>query len=120
MVAYEVARGGFLDRHVKRIRQVYGERRKAMLEALLRHFPKDARWTRPSGGLFLWVTLPPGIDSMTLLDEALREKVAFIPGVPFYADGRGGDAMRLNFSYCTPERIEEGIGRLGRLLRKRG
>jgi 2-aminoadipate transaminase len=119
MVAYEVARGGFLDRHVRRIRQVYGERRNAMLDALDRHFPEDAHWTRPSGGLFLWVTLPAGVDSMKLLDEALREKVAFIPGVPFYADGGGRDSMRLNFSYCAPERIEEGIARLGGLLRKR-
>ena len=91
-----------------------------MLEALARHFPVGARWTRPSGGLFLWVTLPPGVDSMELLDEALHAGVAFIPGAPFYADGRGAATLRLNFSYCTPERIEEGIGRLGRLLRARG
>jgi 2-aminoadipate transaminase len=120
MVACEVARGGFLDRHVRRIRQVYDERRLAMLESLARHFPAGARWTRPSGGLFLWVTLPPGVDSMELLDEALHAGVAFIPGAPFYADGGGADTLRLNFSYCTPERIEEGIGRLGRLLRARG
>ncbi len=118
IVAYEVARGGFLDRHVKRIRQVYGERRNAMLGALERHFPKDARWTRPQGGLFLWVTLPAGVDSMALLDEALRAKVAFIPGVPFFANGGGADTMRLNFSYCAPDKIDEGIARLGRLLQR--
>lgn len=119
VVAYEVARGGFLDRHVRRIREVYGQRRDVMLEALERHFPPGVRWTRPQGGLFLWVTLPAGIGSMPLLEEALQENVAFIPGAPFFADGGGSDSLRLNFSYCTPEKIEVGIARLGVLLRRR-
>ncbi len=119
MLAYEVARGGFLDRHIREIRRIYDERRRAMLAALARHFPDDVRWTRPSGGLFLWVTLPPGIDSAELLERALEERVAFIPGAPFYAGGGGAGSLRLNFSYCTPQKIEEGVARLGRLLRKR-
>jgi 2-aminoadipate transaminase len=119
MVAYEAARGGFLDRHVRLIRRVYGERRDAMLEALARHFPPQVRWTRPQGGLFLWVTLPKGLDSARLLEEALAQKVAFVPGRPFSAAGGGVSNFRLNFSYCTPERIEEGILRLGRLLERR-
>ena len=118
-VAYEAARSGFLDRHVRRIRQLYGERRRAMLEALERHFPPGVRWTRPSGGLFLWVTLPAGLDSGELLEDALAEKVAFIPGAPFFADGGGAQTLRLNFSYCPPERIEKGVERLGALLRRR-
>jgi 2-aminoadipate transaminase len=116
MLAYEVARGGFLDGHVRRLRRAYGERRNAMLAALERHFPKAVRWTRPDGGLFLWVTLPESLDAALLLEEALREKVAFIPGAPFHADGRGSNTLRLNFSYCAPDRIEEGVSRLGTLL----
>ena len=116
MVAYEVARGGFLDRHVRRIRQVHGERRDAMLQALERNFPPGVLWTRPKGGLFLWVTLPEGMDSKELLAEALQEKVAFVPGTSFYPCGGGQRTMRLNFSYATPEAIEEGIRRLGAVI----
>jgi 2-aminoadipate transaminase len=113
MVAYETARGGFLDRHVRRIREVYRPRRDAMLAALGRYFPAGVRWTRPQGGLFLWVTLPAGLDSSRLLDEALRAGVAFVPGAPFFPGKGGADTLRLNFSYCKPDLIEEGIRRLG-------
>ena len=119
MVAYEVARGGFLDRHVRVIRDVYRARRDAMLRAMEAHFPAVVRWTRPEGGLFLWVTLPEGWDSASLLQHALQEKVAFVPGSSFHPCGGGNGTLRLNFSYCTPERIEEGIARLGGVLRRR-
>lgn len=118
MVAYEAATGGFLDRHVPVIRRVYGERRNAMLAAMEQHFPKGVRWTRPQGGLFLWVTLPTGMDSQKVLQAALEEKVAFVPGAPFFPTGGGTETCRLNFSYCTPQRIEEGIARLGHVLRR--
>jgi 2-aminoadipate transaminase len=118
MVAYEAAKGGFLDRHVPVIRRVYGERRNAMLAAMEEHFPPGVRWTRPQGGLFLWVTLPKGMDSQKVLAAALEEKVAFVPGGAFFPRGGGAETCRLNFSYCTPQRIEEGIARLGRVLRK--
>jgi 2-aminoadipate transaminase len=118
MVAHEVARQGFLDRHVRDIRQVYGDRRDAMLEALSRHFPEGVTWTRPQGGLFLWVTLPPPLDSARLFDAALRENVAFVPGAPFFPRGGGERALRLNFSYCAPPLIEEGIRRLGDVIRR--
>ena len=118
MVAHEAVRGGFLDRHIPLIRRVYGERMKTMLGALERHFPKGARWTRPQGGLFLWVTLPEGCDSAHLLEEALLAKVAFVPGRSFFPNGGGSSTLRLNFSYCSPERIEEGIRRLGGLIRR--
>ena len=117
-VAYEVARGGFLDQHVRRIRAVYGERREAMLSSLARHFPRGVRWTRPQGGLFLWVTLPKGFDTMALLDEAIREKVAFVPGAAFYPCGGGEETMRLNFSYAAPDVIEEGIKRLAKVIER--
>jgi 2-aminoadipate transaminase len=115
MVAYEVARDGFLDEHVKLIRQVYGARRDVMLESLQEFFPAEARWTHPKGGLFLWVTLPKGMDCQKLFEAALKENVAFVPGDSFYAvDGpEARRHFRLNFSYDQPERIREGVRRLG-------
>jgi 2-aminoadipate transaminase len=118
MVAHEVARGGFLDEHVRVIRKLYGDRRDAMLRALREHFPPGIRWTHPQGGLFLWVTLPPGLDSAKVLEEALEEKVAFVPGAPFFPRGGGAGTLRLNFSYCNPQKIEEGMRRLGSVLRR--
>ena len=113
MVAYEVARDGFMEEHVKLIRRVYKERRDAMLGALHDYFPSEVSWTHPHGGLFLWVTLPPGIDTMKLLDTALRQDVAFVPGEPFFPSGQEtGSHMRLNFSNARPEQIREGIRRL--------
>lgn len=116
VVAYEAARGGFLDRHVKTIREVYGARREAMLAALQRHFPPGVRWTHPQGGLFLWVTLPAGVNAGEILPRALEAKVAFVPGGAFHARGGGDNTFRLNFSYSSPEVIEEGIQRLGKVL----
>jgi 2-aminoadipate transaminase len=115
-VAYEVARDGFLDQHVKLIRQVYRERRDAMLHALQEYFPPEVTWTHPKGGLFLWVTMPEGTDSQALLRAALAENVAFVPGDSFYpstgSGHEGGRHMRLNFSHSQPEQIHEGIRRL--------
>jgi 2-aminoadipate transaminase len=120
MVAYEVAKDGLLDRHVRKIRALYGERRNAMLAALERHFPQEARWTKPQGGLFLWITLPPGFDSAELLKQALdEERVAFVPGASFFPRGGGERTCRLNFSYASPERIDEGIRRLGSVIKRR-
>jgi 2-aminoadipate transaminase len=119
MVAYEVARDGFLDRHVKRIREVYGERRNAMLQACARHLPEGVRWTKPQGGLFLWITFPEAIDSTELLKRALEdEKVAFVPGASFYPRGGGERTGRFNFSFCGEDLIDEGLRRLGGLLKK--
>jgi len=116
IVAYEVARDGFLDEHVKLIRKVYGERRDVMLAALRQYFPAEVTWTHPKGGLFLWVTLPAGMDCQKLFHAALEEKVAFVPGGPFYARNgyteEGCRHFRLNFSYGQPDQIREGIRRL--------
>ncbi len=116
IIAYEVARGGFLDEHARLICRVYRERRDAMLAAMEEHFPPGVRWTRPKGGLFLWGTLPEHMDSSLILRAAIEEKVAFVPGAPFFPCGGGANTMRLNFSYPTPETIREGIARLGRVL----
>jgi 2-aminoadipate transaminase len=115
MVAYEVARSGFIDHHVARLREVYGRRRDVMLQALEQALPPatGVRWTRPQGGLFLWVTLPEGLDASRLLEAAVEEKVAFVPGVCFHPDGSGRNTMRLNFSNASEAMIREGIARLG-------
>jgi len=115
MVAYEVARDNFLDEHVKLIRKVYHERRDVMLEALKKYFPAEVTWTHPHGGLFLWVTLPEGMDCNKLFEAALKENVAFVPGDCFYAGNFAKEAcrhLRLNFSYGQPQQIREGIRRL--------
>jgi len=116
IVAYEVAKDNFLDDHVKLIRKVYRERRDVMLEALKKHFPPEVTWTHPQGGLFLWATLPEGMDCHKLFDAALKENVAFVPGDSFYAGNgfaqEGSRHMRLNFSYGHPDQIREGIRRL--------
>ena len=117
-VAYEVARDGFLDEHVRTIRQVYRQRRDAMLSALQEFFPPEVTWTHPAGGLFLWVTLPEGMDCQALFEVALRENVAFVPGGCFYAGSdEGRRHMRLNFSCAQPEQIREGIRRLAVAVR---
>ena len=114
IVAYEVARDGFLDEHVKVIRRVYRERRDVMLQALQEFFPPEVTWTHPKGGLFLWITLPQGMDCQKLFETALKENVAFVPGDCFYAndDPEGRRHLRLNFSYGQPEQIREGLRRL--------
>ena len=120
MATYEVCkRDGFLEAHVEKIRDVYRERRDVMLRALEQHFPPDCRWTKAQGGLFVWAELPPAIDTRELLAEALEENVAFVPGESFHPDRGGHNTMRLNFSNVPPERIEEGIARLGRAIRRR-
>lgn len=116
-VAYEVAKGGFLDRHVKLIRDVYRQRRDVMLAAMDGYFPPGVEWTHPEGGLFLWGTLPESLSSSDVLKTAIEQKVAFVPGGPFYPNGGGHNTMRLNFSNATPEKIMEGISRLGRVIR---
>ncbi len=119
MMAYEVMADGFLDQHVLKIRETYRQRRDAMLAALEEHFPVGATWTHPQGGLFLWVKLPEGVDSLDLINEAVEQKVAFVPGTAFYADGRGHDALRLTFATCSTDQIEEGIKRLGKAIVRR-
>jgi 2-aminoadipate transaminase len=116
-MAYEACRDGLLDRHVPTIRSTYHTRRDAMLEALDLYMPKDVKWTRPKGGMFIWLTLPSHIDTSMLLQTSLDQKVAFVPGAAFHANGGGTNTLRLNFSHSTPERITEGVTRLGRAVK---
>jgi 2-aminoadipate transaminase len=119
MVAYEVSHGGFLDKHIKVIRQVNKERRDAMLAAMDTYFPPEVDWTQPSGGLFLWGTMPDYLDAADVLKTAVERKVAFVPGGSFHPCGGGHNTMRLNFSYCTSEKMREGISRLGQVLHEK-
>ena len=97
---------------------LYRSRRDAMLAALEHHFPPQAQWTHPGGGLFIWATLPDYIDTTDLLAKALRENVAFVPGQAAYVDGRGASSMRLNFSASAEDEIQEGIRRIGQVVRE--
>jgi 2-aminoadipate transaminase len=98
--------------------ELYRRRRDTMLTALAEHFPREATWTRPGGGLFIWARLPDYIDTTDLLARALRENVAFVPGRAAYLDGRGGSEMRLNFSGVSDDDIREGVRRIGKVVRE--
>jgi 2-aminoadipate transaminase len=118
IVAHEVSSGGFLNKHVQTINKVYHERRDVMLDSLEEHMPDGMHWTHPQGGLFLWATLPSNMDAAEVLKDAVQQKVAFVPGESFHACGGGKNTMRLNFSNATPESINEGIARLGKVIKK--
>jgi 2-aminoadipate transaminase len=117
MVVHEVIKDGFLDQHIPTIRTLYGNQCQAMLDAMAEHFPAEVTWTKPEGGMFIWVTLPKHMDAMLLLEDALKEKVAFVPGAPFYANQPETNTLRLSFVTVPPERIRDGIARLGRLIK---
>ena len=117
-VAYEVAKGGFLDEHVKVIRATYKERRDVMVEMMEEMFPSEVNWIKPQGGMFLWGVLPENVDAAEVLEAAVERKVAFVPGGAFYPNGGGANTMRLNFSYSSPDTIREGITRLGVTLKE--
>lgn len=119
MVVYEVIKDGFLDRHIPTIRTLYANQCQSMLDAMAEHFPASVTWTKPEGGMFIWVTLPKHIDSMQLLAAALEQHVAFVPGAPFYANTPQTNTLRLSFVTVPPERIREGIARLGKLIAAR-
>jgi len=116
MIAYEMLGSGYLEDHQQLIVRTYRERRDVMLASLAEHFPPEARWTRPEGGMFLWVELPDAIDASELLREAMKQQVAFVPGQGFHVDGSGHNSLRLNFSNSTSAQIREGIARLARAL----
>ena len=115
---YEFLRRGRFDPNVDEIRAGLRARRDAMLAALERDFPPEAVWNRPDGGYFLWLDLPPGVRGETLLAEASEDGVTFVPGSEFYLDAGGEEAVRLAFSYATAAEIDEGVARLGRLVRE--
>jgi len=117
-IIHEVVRDGFLEGHIAHLRTAYRERRDTMLAAMAKNFPEEVTWSHPAGGLFLMVYLPEPLDAQELLQEALAYKVAFVPGVDFHVGNTGHNTFRLNFSHESPPVIEEGIRRLGHLLKK--
>ncbi len=106
-----------VDKHIATIITAYKKQRDAMVAAIEANFPQDVNFTRPEGGMFLWVTLPERLSALELFDLAIEEKVAFVPGTPFFVDGGGKNNMRLNFSNSDEDRINEGIRRLGKIMK---
>jgi 2-aminoadipate transaminase len=101
---------------VKTYQEVYRERRDALLAALEQYMPPGCSWTHPAGGFYVWLTVPEGLDTKSMLPRAVTQRVAYVPGTAFYADGLGSRQMRLSFCYPTPERISEGVRRLAAVL----
>lgn len=116
-IANEYIIRGHLERHLPKIKQLYGHKRDVMLSALEENFPAGSTWTRPEGGMFLWVELPEPMDTDRLQKRALERKVAFVPGRLFFPDGSGKNTMRLSYSHPTDEKIRAGIARLGEIIR---
>jgi 2-aminoadipate transaminase len=116
MVAHEIIKDGFLDTHLVATRKVYAEQCATMLQALAEHFPRGATWTRPTGGMFIWATLPDGLDAAVMLDAALDANVGYVPGGPFFAEAPRPNTMRLSFATVAPDKMREGIARLGKVI----
>ena len=111
-VLYRYLSENSIDKHIESIRALYKTQRDAMVASIEKHFPPEVRFTKPEGGMFIWMTLPEKYDSMVLFDAAIKQSVTFVPGKPFYAVGGGKNTLRLNYTSCTPDKIEEGIKRL--------
>jgi 2-aminoadipate transaminase len=115
-IIYQYLIDNDLDAHIESIRQCYGDQCQAMLAAIQAHFPSECRYTRPEGGMFLWLSLPEQQSAMALFERAIKHDVAFVPGDPFYTHDRPSSALRLNFSCSDGSEIEEGIRRLAASL----
>jgi 2-aminoadipate transaminase len=111
---------GYLAGHLEKLRSIYRVKRDAILEAMKNYFPPGVTWTHPNGGMFIWVTLPHGMDTSKMLPKALEKKIAYVSGGAFHPDGSGENTMRINFSFPTLEEIDEGIKRLGELIEEVG
>ena len=119
MAVHEVIKDGFLDAHIPEIRKLYADQCHAMLNALEQYFPSGVQWTRPEGGMFIWVTLPEHIDASKLVDEAIAQHVAFVPGAPFYANDPARNTLRLSFVTVPQDRIRTGVEILGKLIKSK-
>ncbi|MCX5590347.1 PLP-dependent aminotransferase family protein [Alcaligenes endophyticus] len=118
MAVYETVSTGFLDQHLPTVRDIYQQQCQYMLDAMDEHFPSTAQWTRPEGGMFIWVTLPAHIDATELLQTAIEHHVAFVPGAPFFVEGSvQKNTLRLSFATVPEAKIREGIATLGKLLK---
>ena len=118
LIACEYCQSGKLEENIKSNVQIYKKKRDTMLNALEKYFPKETVWTKPQGGFFVVATLPEYIDTGEMFKEAIEEKVAYVPGAPFFADRKGQNTMRLSFCFPSAEDIDEGIKRLGKVIKK--
>ncbi len=114
---YQYIKSGKLDAHIKEIIKSYGAKRNHMVREMEKHFPEGVTWTHPEGGLFLWCELPEGMSASKMMPEAVKEKVTYVYGFPFFPDGRGDNTFRLNFSNASIETISQAIERLGRVIK---
>ncbi len=119
MIAYHYIKNGYIEKHIPRIVEMYKRKRDIMLEAMEKYFPDGCKWTKPKGGMFVWVELPKNVSSIEMLKDAINEKVAYVHGKAFHVDGSGENTMRLNFTNPKDELIEEGIKRLANVIKKR-
>ncbi|MDL2238205.1 PLP-dependent aminotransferase family protein, partial [Christensenellaceae bacterium OttesenSCG-928-K19] len=117
-MVYEFLKGGHYEEHVAALCKRYKAQRDCMLAAIDKYFPQDVRHTHPEGGLFVWVTLPEGMDAQALFKTCVDCKVAFVPGSPFFADGGHKSTLRMNFSMPCSADIEKGVERMGRIIRE--
>ncbi|SMQ99203.1 2-aminoadipate transaminase [Xanthomonas fragariae] len=115
-IVYQTLRDDFLDAHIPQIRALYASQCRSMLESLDRHFPEQVQWNRPEGGMFLWVTLPLGLDFTALLSRAIARNVAFVPGAPFFASMPQANTLRLSFVTVPGQKIDAGIQVFGEVL----
>ncbi len=117
-VAYEYLSQGIMDDHLEEIKDLYNKKRLTMLDAMEEHFPEEATWTRPNGGMFIWAELPESIDTREMLDKAVEENVAYVVGDAFFVEDDGHNTMRLNFTHSTKENIKKGIKKLGKVIKE--
>ena len=117
MIIHRYLTGYNVETHLKRIRKMYKIQRDCMVTMIKKYFPSDVKYTKPEGGMFLWVTLPEGMSSIELFEIAIDENVAFVPGEAFYSDNPESNTLRLNFSNSDEKKIEEGIKRLGSAIK---
>lgn len=115
-IAWKYVENGYLDEHIPKIIEFYKPRRDAMLEALEEYMPEGVRWTKPEGGMFVWVTLPEGIDTKLMMERAVAKGVAYVPGEAFFVHRDRKNTMRLNFTYVPEEKIREGVKRLAETI----
>ena len=118
-IAKEYLESGLIDKQIPKIKRMYKKKRNIMLKALKENFPEGSSWTKPKGGMFIWVTLPEKINTKEMFADAIKAKVAYVHGAAFCVDGKGQNTMRLNFSNTDDNKIEEGIKRLAKIIKER-
>jgi 2-aminoadipate transaminase len=117
-ILHQYLKDNDIEQHIAKIRRAYKDQRDFMVQTMQETFPENVGFARPEGGMFLWATLPDSMSSLDLFNRAIKEKVAFVPGQAFYADGGGSNTMRLNFSNSNNDRIFEGVTRLAKAIKE--